>query len=81
MDNASEYRVTNLAIRQTPLLSPSGQIQATTTATFMIGVHGPFTLSWPGANPGAADIAAAIQQKVAELKSVGQAVQQINSRP
>lgn len=81
MDNPNQYAVTDLVVRQSPLVGGNGQLQTTTTASFMVGAHGPFTLSWPGATPQASDIVAAIKAKVEELRSLGQAVQQINSRP
>lgn len=81
MAASDSYAVSDLVIRESPLLDNSGQIKATTTATFMVGMHGPFTLSWPGAAPKASDIVTAIQNKVAQLKELGGAIASINGRP
>lgn len=81
MDNTPSLAITDVTIRQSPLLDSRGQVQTTTTATFTVGPHGPFTLSWPGATPTAADIAAAIKAKVDELRALGVAIAQLNARP
>lgn len=80
MAGTDSYAVTDLVIREAPLLDSSGQVKSTTTATFMVGAHGPFTLSWPGMTPKASDIVTAIQNKVAEIKQLGAAVSQLNAR-
>lgn len=81
MEPTNDYQVTHLVIRQAPMLDASGEVKATTVASFMVGTHGPFTLSWPTSNPAAADITAAIKAKVDELRQVATSVAALNKQP
>lgn len=81
MENGNAYQVSQVVVRQSPLVNATGQVQQTTTVTFMVGAHGPFTLSWPGASPAPNDIIASIKAKVDQLKQVGAALNQLNQSP
>lgn len=66
MPNAN-FQVSNVRIRQSPRLDASGNPFQATIVSFMVGPHGPFTLSFaPGAGTTAA-IQAAITATVNQL--------------
>lgn len=79
MADDNGYAVSQVVVRATPLVNATGQLQQTTTVTFMVGPHGPFTLSWPGATPGPNDILAAIKTQVDQIKQLGAGVLQLNA--
>jgi Na+/H+-translocating membrane pyrophosphatase len=78
-NNTSEFAVRDLLVRETPTLTASGRTAMTTTVSFSVGAHGPFTIVYPGlAN--SAQIGEDVRNKVNELWALGNAVRELNKQ-
>lgn len=42
-----DLAINNVIVREQPVFSPGGGIGRTTTVTYFVGAHGPFTLNYP----------------------------------
>lgn len=78
MSNDKNYAVGDLVVRESPMLSRTGQTSATTTVTFLVGAHGPFTLTYAGSRPNSAQIAQDVTAKVNEIRALDSALAQLN---
>lgn len=80
MDSNGSYAVSDVIVRQAPIVNPSGTVTQATMVSFKVGSHGPFTLTWPTVTPPAGDIVAAITAQVEQLKALHDGVTQLNQR-
>jgi hypothetical protein len=78
MADSNAYEVRDLTIRETPQLTAGGRTVVTTSVTFMIGTHGPFALTYAGDKPNQAKIITDVTDKVNHLRSIDQALSQLN---
>jgi hypothetical protein len=78
MPNDNVYDVRDLTIRETPQLTSGGRTVVTTSVTFMVGNHGPFAITYAGDKPNAAKITADVTEVVNRIRSIDQAVGQLN---
>ena len=80
MDSNGSYAVSNVIVRQAPMVSAAGTVTQATMVSFKVGSHGPFTLTWPTGAPPAGDIVAAITAQVEQLKALDDGVTLLNQR-
>jgi len=59
-----------LRVRANPQLNPNGTVTARTTVDYMIGDHGPFSLTLTDAEFTAEKVKAAMDQRAAELRKL-----------
>jgi len=78
MDSNGSYAVSNVIVRQSPQLGPTGAVTQTTVVSFMVGEHGPFSLTWPGPAPAPSDVVAAITAQVERIRALATGIDQLN---
>jgi hypothetical protein len=72
------FQVSNVRVRTSPRLDATGRPWNATIVTFMVGIHGPFILTFgPGQGTQAA-ITAAITAQVNQLIAQAQAINTLN---
>lgn len=59
-----------LRVSANPLLNPTGTVTARTTVTYMVGDHGPFTLTLVDTEFSADKVKAAMEQRAVELRKL-----------
>ena len=59
-----------LRVRASPLLNSTGTVTARTSVDYMIGEHGPFTLTLTDVEFSADKVKAAMEQRAAELRKL-----------
>ena len=80
MDEMMPLNVSNLVIRNAPVIGPGGTAQQQTTVTFMVGTHGPFVLTFPAGAPTPAEILAEIAKTVQQVKVLQDSVSALNKQ-
>jgi hypothetical protein len=80
METNGSLAVSGVTVRQAPQVNPDGTVTQATILSFMVGSHGPFTMTWPRTSPAPADLVAAITAQVEQLRALDTGVQQLNQR-
>lgn len=70
MATDGQFQVSQLVMRETPQLSQSGTVSTTTTVSFMVGPHGPYTLVFTRGTPAPEAVVSAVQSKVDQVKQI-----------
>jgi hypothetical protein len=68
--DANALQVHDIHQRQIPRFTNNGGVVSDTVVDFMVGEHGPYTLRYNGADPGAEKIRADIAHRVQDLRAL-----------
>jgi len=70
MNTPAELKAMNIQVSHAPTFTPQGNVVTNTVVKFMVGDHGPFSLSFPPGQDTPDLVRAAIQKQIDSVRSI-----------